>query len=62
MWAIDLVCVQCRHPLRSKGLYQRIRVVIDVKDCYYLVGEYMYCSSNNGCKSTYISWDKWILD
>jgi len=61
MWAINLVCVQCRQALRSKGVYRKVRVVIDVKDCYYLAGEYMYCS-NTSCTCTYISWDKRILD
>ena len=61
MWAINLVCVQCRQALRSKGVYRKVRVVIDVKDCYYLAGEYMYCSNTNCTYTcTYISWDKRI--
>ena len=61
MWAIRLVCPHCKQALRSKGVYRKVRVVIDVKDCYYLVGEYMYCSTT-GCARTYISWDSRILD
>ena len=61
MWAINLVCVRCCQALQSKGAYNKVRVVINVKDCYYLAEEYMY-SSNTNCTCTYISWDKRILD
>ena len=61
MWFICLVCDKCRQPLRSKGLYRKVRVVIDVRDTYYLAGEYMDCNTG-GCMSIYISWDKRILE
>ncbi len=46
------------RSLRFKGLYNRVRLVLDMKDCYYIAGEYMDC---NGCKGTLISWDSRIL-
>ena len=61
MWFTRLVCDKCRQPLRSKGLSRKVRVVIDVRDTYYLAGEYMDCNTG-GCMSTYISWDRRILE
>ena len=57
MWQVQFTCPNCStpRPLRSKGLYGHIRTVIDLKDMYYLAGEYMDC---NACSSTFISWDK----
>lgn len=43
----------------GKGLYNRIRLVLDLKQYYYLAGEYMYCSL---CGGTYIAWDQRMLD
>ena len=56
MWLVDFKCPTCPMPqsLRSKGVYNHIRMVIDSKDMYYLAGEYMDC---NTCKGTFISWD-----
>ena len=61
MWNIGLVCPRCKQSLLSKGPYRKVRVVVDVKDSYYLAGEYMYCKASE-CKGTYISWDIRILD
>lgn len=36
-----------------------MRVVLDVREFYYLAGEYMSCIE---CKGTYISWDWRILE
>ena len=43
MWRVDFQCPVCHHPLRSKGLYSRVRMVMDVRDFYYLAAEYMEC-------------------
>ena len=48
-----------RPSLRSKGLYNRVRLVLDLRDQYYLAGEYMYCAE---CKGTFLSWDHRILE
>ena len=58
MWGIDFKCPQCESSLQSKGLYNNVRLVLDVKDYYYLAGEYMECSK--GC-GTFISWDQRML-
>ncbi|XP_072050117.1 uncharacterized protein [Amphiura filiformis] len=56
----DFRCPKCpAASLRSKGVYNRVRLVLDLRDFYYLAGEYMDCKS---CGGTYISWDKRILD
>lgn len=39
MWGVDLKCPRCTDPQRSfmsKGLYTRVRMVLDIKDFYYL--------------------------
>ena len=55
MWQVDFRCPTCpSQSLRSKGVYNNVRMVIDSKDMYYLAGEYMDC---NACKATFISWD-----
>ena len=62
MWDIVLHCPTCNHPartLQSKGLYPRVRLVLDIKDYYYLAAEYHFCKACNG---TFIAWDKRILD
>ena len=48
-----------RTHLWSKGVYRRIRLVLDLKDHYYLAGEYMSCSK---CNATFLSWDHRMLD
>ena len=61
MWLVDIPCPQCgtARSLTSKGIYNRVRLVLDVSDMYYLAAEYMSCS---GCKQTHIAWDQRILD
>jgi hypothetical protein len=47
LWKVDFRCPHCSTPqsLRSKGIYNHVRLVLDVKDAYYLAGEYMYCKT-----------------
>ena len=61
MWNIDFQCPHCttHQSLRSKGIYNRVRLVLDIKDYYYLAGEYMYCSVCNG---TFLAWDHRMLE
>ena len=61
MWKIDFHCPHCepQQSLRSKGLYNRVRLVLDIKDYYYLAAEYMDCGA---CLGTFISWDHRMLD
>ena len=62
MWDIVLQCPTCNisaRTLQSKGLYPRVRLVLDIKDYYYLAAEYHFCK---GCNGTFIAWDKRILD
>ena len=61
MCDIVLQCPTCNIPartLQSKGLYPRVRLVLDSKDYYYLAAEYHFCK---GCGGTFIAWDKRIL-
>lgn len=60
MWNFDFKCSHCitPHSLRSKGVCNRIRTVLDLKDFYYLAGEYMDC---NYCGGTFVSWDERML-
>ena len=55
MWQIPLKCVKCKNRLTSKGLYNRLREVIDIDCRYYLLTEYLECSK---CRPTvtYMGW------
>ena len=56
----ELQLPQCdQKSMCGKGLYNRIRLVLDMKGYYYLAGEYMYCSL---CGGTFIAWDQRMLD
>ena len=59
MWKIDFLCPRCKESLTSKGLYNRVRLVLDFKDFYYLAAEYMECRA---CKGTFIAWDHRMLE
>ena len=51
MWGMALVCPRCtdeRQPLRSKGVYHKVRRVMDVIDMYYLAATYMGCRRCGG--------------
>ena len=58
MWRVDFHCPHCESSLRSKGLYTNVRLVLDMKDYYYMAAEYMYCARCNG---TFIAWDQRML-
>ena len=51
--------INVNRSLCSKGPYNRVRVLLDVRQFYYLAGEYMSCIE---CKGTYISWEQHILE
>ena len=63
MWAFNFKCPNpiCRNQssLTSKGLYNRARSVIDIKDRYYLAAEYLECRT---CNKTFISYDSRLID
>lgn len=61
MWKVDFRCPQCQSSLKSKGLYNHIRMVMDIKDFYYLAAEYMECGGAE-CNGTYIAWDSRMLE
>ncbi len=56
MWKVDFHCPRCipTQLLRSKGVYNHVRLVLDTQNYYYLGGEYMDC---RGCHGTFVSWD-----
>ena len=60
MWRVNFHCPHCMplQSLRSKGVYNRVRLVLDIKDYYYLMGEYMECGV---CGRKFISWDDRML-
>ena len=59
MWAIDFRCPRCNKSLRSKGIYNRVRLVLDIEDYYHLACEYMDYGSCNG---TFLAWDERMLN
>ena len=61
MWAFDLKCPVCVKSisLNSKGVYRKVRNVIDLKGRYYLAAEYHQCTT---CQGTFISYDDQILN
>jgi uncharacterized protein with PIN domain len=59
MWKVDFLCPDCKESLRSKGLYNHIRLVLDTEDMYYLAREYMDCKY---CHSIFVAWDSRMLD
>ena len=58
MWKVDFHCPRCTDSLTSKGLYNRVRLVLDLKEYYYLAAEYMECRT---CQGTFIAWDYRML-
>ena len=61
MWKVDFQCPFCWKSLRSKGIYHRVRLVMDMRDFYYLAAEYMECTGRD-CIKTFISWDSRMLN
>ena len=61
MWKVNFHCPHCgvKESLRSKGLYNHVRLVMDMKEYYYVAAEYMDCRA---CSGTFISWDHRMLD
>ncbi len=60
MWEFNFTCPTCSdvQSLTSKGLYNRVRKVIDLTCRYYLAAEYLECRS---CRGTFISYDARLL-
>ena len=54
----DLKCPKCQKSLHSRGIYNKMRFVLDLKDYYYLGTEMLGCS----CKATYLLTDQRIID
>lgn len=60
MLLFDLKCPKYpNQSLRSKGIYNHVRLVLNLSDFYYLATEYMDC---NECSGTFQAWDKRIMD
>ena len=61
MWNVNFHCPHCgpHQSLRSKGPYNRVRLVLNLKDQYYLAAEYMECRK---CSGTCITWDQRMLN
>lgn len=58
MYSFDFRCPHCKQGLRSKGVYNRVRLVLDIHDYYYLVSEYMHCR----CGKSFTAWDHRMLE
>ena len=59
MWGFAFECPvrTCKKQLRKKGIYNNVRLVLDVQDYYYMATEYLSCI----CGGTYQSWDPRLL-
>ena len=56
MWRVDFKCPNCPGQiLRSRGLYKNVRLVMDLRDFFYIASEYLDCRE---CNSSFISWDE----
>ena len=62
MLRIPVSCTRCGRPLMSKGLYNRVLEVIDTDCRYYLITEYLACSSCKDLSPTYMGWAIDILN
>lgn len=58
MFAFDFKCPNCSRSLNSRGIHNRIRLVMDLKDYYYLATEGMGCS----CGRAFVSSDSRLLE
>lgn len=58
MFRVDFQCPNCNISLRSKGIYNRVRPVLDVKDFYYLASEYMDCKR---CHGSFLAYDRRMM-
>ncbi|XP_066915572.1 uncharacterized protein [Clytia hemisphaerica] len=53
-------CPNCpNEELRPSGIYKRLRIVLDIKDWYYLGTEKVSCRK---CGKNFIGWDNRLLD
>lgn len=60
MMMADLHCPNCPHrSLATKGVYNRVRIVMDLSSFYYMAAEYMCCAD---CSGTFISWDPRLME
>ena len=49
MWMVNFKSPNCPGQLlRSKGVYNHVRLVMDLRDFFYLAAEYMDCRECNG--------------
>ena len=58
MFSFDFKCPECGRSLHSKGLSHKVRTVLDIKDYYYIVTEFLGCT----CKKTLVSTDQRIIN
>ncbi|XP_072219001.1 uncharacterized protein [Leuresthes tenuis] len=61
LWKVRLSCPACGTQLTSYGAHKRARHILDVDRYYLMITETLWCSSA-GCKTTYLSSSKTILD
>lgn len=61
LWRVRLSCPVCGKQLTGYGAHKRARHVLDVDRYYLMITETLWCSSS-GCKTSYISTSKTILD
>ncbi|KAK0156124.1 hypothetical protein N1851_000589 [Merluccius polli] len=61
LWKVRLSCPACGTQLTSYGVHKRARHILDVDRYYLMITETLWCSSA-GCKTTYLSSSKTILD
>ncbi len=61
LWRVRLSCPVCGKQLTGYGAHKRARHVLDVDRYYLMITETLWCSSA-GCKTSYISTSKTILD
>ena len=54
MWQVQFKCPRCSKKLAGKGLYNRVRTVLELKSAHYLASEYLECTD---CKGTFQTWD-----
>lgn len=61
LWKVRLSCPVCGKQLTGYGAHKRARQVLDVDRYYLMITETLWCNSV-GCKTSYISSSKTILD
>ncbi|XP_047191158.1 uncharacterized protein LOC124850755 [Scophthalmus maximus] len=61
LWKVRLTCPVCGKHLTGYGAHKRARQVLDIDRYYLLITETLWCSAV-GCKTSYISTSKTILD